>query len=237
MVIPAGVRHRPVGENAAPSKRIGVIYETAPRVPAAGVSLLPSDLDRLFRVLEAHAFSLHAIPPGLLHILKEIRNEAEGFNVADSGLRLRILNELLLVETARTLEDGGTFLPRNGSVVQQVCEWIRDHLDSRFSIDGLVRLSGYGRSRFFTLFVEETGMTPNDYIVRQRIERAQKLLRADARSILAVALACGFKSASTVSATFTKFMGMSPRTFRNECSWYFTSSLRRSAPRGRVPCP
>lgn len=215
MVIPAGVRHRPVGENAAPSNRIGVIYETAPRVSAAGVSLLPSDLDRLFRVLESHAFSLHAIPPGLLHILKEIRNEVEGFNVADNGLRLRILNELLLVETARTLEDGGTFLPRNGSVVQQVCEWISDHLDSRFSIDGLVRLSGYGRSRFFTLFVEETGMTPNDYVVRQRIERAQKLLREDDRSILAVALACGFKSASTFSATFAKFTGVSPRAFRN----------------------
>ena len=218
MVIPAGVRHRPVGENAAPSKRIGVIYETAPRVPAAGVSLLPSDLDRLFRVLEFHAFSLHAIPPGLLHILKEIRNEVEGFTAADNGFRLRTLNELLLVETARTLEDGGTFLPRNGSVVQQVCEWIGDHLDSRFTIGSLIKFSGYGRSRFFTLFVKETGMSPNDYVVRQRIERAQVLLREDDRSILAVALACGFKSASTFSTTFAKFTGLSPRAFRNECS-------------------
>ena len=217
MVIPAGVRHRPVGENAAPSKRIGVIYETAPRVPAAGVSLLPSDLDRLFRVLESHAFSLHAIPPGLLHILKEIRNEVEGFTAADNGLRLRILNELLLVETARTLEDGGTFLPRNGSVVQQVRASLGDHRDSRFAIGSLIKFSGYGRSRFFTLFVKETGMSPNDYVVRQRIERAQVLLREDDRSILAVALACGFKSASTFSATFTKFTGLSPRAFRNEC--------------------
>jgi len=213
--IPADVRHRPIGENAAPSTRVGVIYEMVPRVPATGVSLLPSDLDRLFRVMEVHALSTHAIPPGLLHILKEIRDEVEGFDLADDGLRLRILNELLLVETARTLEKGHTFLPRDSSVIPQVCEWIRSHLGSSFSIDSLVRLSGYGRSRFFSLFVEETGMSPNDYVVRMRIGRAQELLRENERSILNVALACGFKSASTFSATFAKFTGVSPRTFRN----------------------
>lgn len=215
MAIPADVRHRPAGENAAPATRLGVIYEKAPCVPTVGVSFLPSDLDRLFQVLEAHALSVHAIPPGLLRVLKEIRDEAKGFNVTDDGLRLRILNELLLVETARALGEGHTFIPRNGSVVQQVCEWIRDHLDSPFSIDSLVKLSGYGRSRFFTLFFAETGMSPNDYVVRLRIERAQKLLRESDRSILNVTFACGFKSASTFSTTFAKFTGVSPRVFRN----------------------
>ena len=215
MAIPADVRHRPAGENAAPATRLGVIYETVPRVPTTGVSILPSDIDRLFRVLDEHALSVHAIPPGLLHVLKEIRDAVIGFKMPDDGLRLRILNELLLVETARALGEGHTFIPRNGSVVQQVCEWIRDHLDSPFSIDSLVKLSGYGRSRFFTLFFAETGMSPNDYVVRLRIERAQKLLRESDRSILNVALACGFKSASTFSATFAKFTGVSPRAFRN----------------------
>ena len=58
-------------------------------------------------------------------------------------------------------------------------------------------------------------MSPNDYVVRMRIGRAQELLRESERSILNVALACGFKSASTFSATFAKFAGVSPRTFRN----------------------
>ena len=216
MVIPADVRHRPAGENATPATRLGVIYETVPHVPTTGISFLPSDIDRLFWVLGAHALSVHAIPPGLLHVLKEIRDAVIGFNVPDDGLRLRILNELLLLETARALERGTTFLPRNGSVVPQVCEWIRNHIGFDFSIDSLVRLSGYGRSRFFTLFLEETGMSPNDYVVRMRVERAKELLRKGGCSIMDVAFACGFKSASTFSATFTKFMGISPRSFRNE---------------------
>jgi AraC-like DNA-binding protein len=218
MAIPPSVRHRPIGENAAPSTRLGVIYEKPPLVRSTGVSFAPEDLEHLFRGLEERAFTILAIPPWLLHVLKEVRDAVTGFTTGDDGLRLRILNELLLVETVRALKEGNAFLPRNGEVVPQICEWIRDHLDSCFSIDSLVRLSGYGRSRFFSLFFAETGMSPNDYVVRKRIERAQMLLRQDGRSILEVALACGFKSASTFSATFTKFTGVSPRKFRDEAA-------------------
>ena len=124
------------------------------------------------------------------------------------------MSELLIVETARVLEAGDTILPRNGSVVPQICKWIGNHLDACFSMDKLVRISGYGRSRFFSLFFEETGMSPNDYVVRMRVERAKKLLLESALPIMAIALSCGFKSASTFSSTFTKFIGVSPRTFR-----------------------
>ena len=208
-------QHGRSGENAAPSARLGIIYDKPSLVQSAGVSFTRTDLERLFRTLRESAFLVHAIPPGLLHVLKELRATVEGFMVDGDALRLRILNELLLIETVRALDEGGTFLPHNGSVMPQVCEWIKSHLDSTFSIDELVKLSGYGRSRFFSLFLAETGMSPNDYVVRMRIERAQALLRNGKLGILDVALSCGFKSASTFSATFRKFIGVSPRTFRD----------------------
>ena len=212
------VRHRATGENAAPSTRLGIIYDDVALIPATGISFTRTDLRRLFQVLKKGAFLVHAIPPGLLFVLKELRGAVEDFKMGGDALRLRLLNELLLVETARALEEGNTFLPRNGSVVPQVRKWIRKHLESNFTIDDLVKLSGYGRSRFFSLFFAETGMSPNDYVVRMRIEHAQTLFRAGHRDILDVALACGFKSASTFSTTFRKFVGVSPRTFRNEGS-------------------
>lgn len=218
MTIPPNVRHRPIGENAAPSTRLGVIYEKPPLVPSTGVSFTPEALEKLFQVLEARAFTVLAIPPWLLHVLKEVRDAVTGFTSGDDGLRLRILNELLLVETVRAMKKDEAFLPRHGSVIPQVCEWIRNHIESDFSIDSLVRMSGYGRSRFFTLFLAETGMSPNDYVVRMRVERAKELLCKGDCSIMDVAFACGFKSASTFSATFTKFMGLSPRAFRNVAS-------------------
>jgi len=216
VAFPPNVGHRAIGENAAPSTRLGIIYDKASLLPAAGVSFRQSDLKRLLQALKESAFVVHSIPTVLLFVLKELRDAVDSFNVADNGLRLRILNELLLVETVRALEKGSTFLPSNGSVVQQVCEWIKSHLDSCFSIDDLVKLSGYGRSRFFSLFFAETGMSPNDYVVRQRIERAQTLIRENKSNLLDIALACGFKSAATFSSTFRKFTGVSPRTFRKD---------------------
>ena len=46
------------------------------------------------------------------------------------------------------------------------------HFAEKISAPQLVKLSGYGRSRFFSLFLADTGMTPNDCLVRVRIEKA-----------------------------------------------------------------
>ena len=55
-----------------------------------------------------------------VHVLKEVRDAAEGFRMHDDELRLRILNELLLLEVARALERGTAFRPRNGPVVPRM---------------------------------------------------------------------------------------------------------------------
>ena len=214
VAFPPDVRHRAIGENAAPSTRLGVIYDKSAFILPTGGAFKQSDLNHLLQTIKNNAFVVHSIPSGLHFALKELRDAVDSFSMDDKGLRLRILNELLLVETVRALEKGNTFLPSNGSVVPQICKWIKNHLDSSFSIDDLVKLSGYGRSRFFSLFFAETGMSPNDYVVRMRIERAQALIRENKSNLLSIALSCGFKSAASFSATFRKFIGVSPRTFR-----------------------
>ena len=60
-------------------------------------------------------------------------------------------------------------------------------------------------------------MTPNDYLIRARIELAKRKLSRKTLdgSMLDLAVACGFNSASVFSTTFRKHVGMSPRGFRN----------------------
>lgn len=84
------------------------------------------------------------------------------------------------------------------------------------TVPRLVKLSGYGRSRFFSLFVTDTGMTPNDYLVRIRIEKAKKALSQPSHegSMLDLAVSCGFNSAAVFASTFRKHVGVSPREFR-----------------------
>ena len=61
-------------------------------------------------------------------------------------------------------------------------------------------------------------MTPNNYLVRARIERAKRRLRAKPppASMLKLAIDCGFGSASAFSSTFRKLVGMSPSDFLSQ---------------------
>ena len=101
-------------------------------------------------------------------------------------------------------------------VIPQIRKWIDAHYAEKITVPRLVKLSGYGRSRFFSLFIADTGMTPNDYLVRIRVEKSKKMLSKPTLngSMLDLAVACGFTSAAVFSTTFRKHVGMSPRDFR-----------------------
>jgi len=99
-------------------------------------------------------------------------------------------------------------------VIKQVMDWIRSHCAEPLRISDLVRISGYSRTRLFALFAAEAGLSPNDFLLRCRIERAKELLRADAAPLTQVALDCGFSSPSYFSTVFRKYVGCSPRNWR-----------------------
>ncbi len=60
--------------------------------------------------------------------------------------------------------------------------------------------------RTFELFKSQTGLTPNDYLQRLRIEKARELLRATRRSITAIAL----ETASAPASISAPFSGATP---------------------------
>jgi transcriptional regulator GlxA family with amidase domain len=64
------------------------------------------------------------------------------------------------------------------------------------------------------LFRKHLNSTPRKYYFRLRIQRARTLLRQTSMSVLDVAVACGFNSASHFSACYRDFFGHSPRQER-----------------------
>ena len=60
----------------------------------------------------------------------------------------------------------------------------------------------------------ETGLPINQYIQRQKIERAKELLRVPKLSISDVSERLAFSSPSYFSLIFRKFVGMSPGDYQ-----------------------
>jgi transcriptional regulator GlxA family with amidase domain len=93
--------------------------------------------------------------------------------------------------------------------------FLNRHLAEPVSMDELVRHVGFSRARIFDLFKAQTGLTPNDYLQRLRVEKAQEQLSQSNRSVTEIALATGFSSGQYFSTVFARYTGVSPTDFRN----------------------
>ena len=216
-IIPANARHRALDNKGTPAMRLGVIFEKPTPELAAGTPFSHDDLKRIFKRLRENGGAIRRFSPRLsatLHALTDALTLENATN-PDGQLRLRMFAAELLYETYLTLGEPEA-LAEGHDVIPQIRKWIDAHFAEKISVPQLVKLSGYGRSRFFSLFLADTGMTPNDYLVRIRIEKAKKLLSKTALdgTIRYLAFNCGFSSAAVFSSTFRKHTGISPREFR-----------------------
>lgn len=217
-IIPARARHRALDGMGSPAIRLGAIFETPRSCDTAATPFLRSDVNRMFERFRANAGMTHRFSPSLSTAVRRLAAELNrGLSIDldyDGQLRLRILSANIVYETYAVLGESEV-LAEGHDVIPQIRKWIDAHCTENISIDKLVKISGYGRSRFFSLFLAETGMTPNNYLVHARIERAKNLLaqKSPPSTMLKIALDCGFRSASAFSSTFRKLIGMSPREF------------------------
>ena len=99
-------------------------------------------------------------------------------------------------------------------IVDAAIDYMRAHLNEPFTIGKLVDHIGYGRSRFFELFRGNTGMTPNDYLRRLRLDAARGLLEKTSRPVTDIAFEVGFNGSGYFSRVFKEEAGESPGDFR-----------------------
>ena len=104
-------------------------------------------------------------------------------------------------------------LPR--STQSQILEFIEANLATDISLEALANFTNFSTFHFCRLFKDTMGVTPHQYVIRRRIERAKKLLKHSDLKIVEIALACGFANQSHLSRHFRNLVGTSPKAYRN----------------------
>lgn len=92
--------------------------------------------------------------------------------------------------------------------------YIADTLEQNIKLADLAQLVGISQSHFSRLFKQSMQLTPYQYLLQQRIERAKQLLKQTQRPLIEIALACGFDSHSHFSRQFRRATGMTPKAYR-----------------------
>ena len=102
--------------------------------------------------------------------------------------------------------------------LRRVVAYVDSRLGGPISLDDLARVAGVSRFHFHRQFRRSVGVTPHEYVLRMRIERAKGLLTGSDLTVGEVSGAVGFADQSHFSNIFRKLTAMTPRGFRNSMS-------------------
>jgi len=99
--------------------------------------------------------------------------------------------------------------------IKQATRWISLQYAQQISIENLSRNLGYHRTHLSKMFKQATGLSPMQFLLKVRMERAAELLQGGMRlSIEQVASSVGYGDALYFSKQFRKWYGCSPTEYR-----------------------
>jgi len=105
----------------------------------------------------------------------------------------------------------------NASRLHYVLHYIHEHLTEKILVDLLSRKAYLSRNMFFKWFKEQCGLSPLEYINKERIKLAKQLLADQRSSITCVSQKCGFTDVNYFVRLFRKSEGITPGAYK-DCS-------------------
>lgn len=108
------------------------------------------------------------------------------------------------------------------SRVSALCQnYIFNHLYEEITLGRLAEVAGLNPSYLSHLFKKETGLAVSDYIQRERIEEAKRLMTLPGITLSDIATRLHFNDQSYFTKVFKKFTGLTPRQFRHDMGNYY----------------
>ncbi|ABR47110.1 helix-turn-helix- domain containing protein, AraC type [Alkaliphilus metalliredigens QYMF] len=95
-------------------------------------------------------------------------------------------------------------------------QYIYDNFQEQISIDKLAAIENFNVSYYIEWFNKKTGMTPNVYIQKLRLEKAKEYLIDTDLSILMISQLVGYEQQSSLTRLFIKHQALSPSAYRKK---------------------
>ncbi len=101
-------------------------------------------------------------------------------------------------------------------ILQQVIDYIEDHIKEEIAPDRLAKMAGYSPYHFYRLFQKHTGYTLMDYVVKRKLQYALHEL-VNGKKIIQIAMDYGFETHAGFTKAFKKCFGSPPSLYKIHC--------------------
>jgi AraC family carnitine catabolism transcriptional activator len=101
----------------------------------------------------------------------------------------------------------------------RVIATMEEEIEKPPSIPAVAAQYGLSERGLYRIFREQLGVSPKNFYLNLRLQRARDLLRQSDMPIAEIAAATGFNSGSRFSQVFRKFFGESPTSARKRPRW------------------
>lgn len=206
-----------VGENSYPLQS-GTIYVVYPNTlhseehySSGNVTFLGFECDNFPKEISngiPYNFHMHK---RISDLIETILNETREQNEFYSEIISHKLSEIILL------------LKRYSSLAEQAPKkldyslaYISEYYNQPIDFCRLAKISGYSLDRFRHIFTENIGMSPKQFQINIRLEKAGELLADTNKSCTEIASFCGFSTSAQFSKMFVKKYGLPPSKFRKE---------------------
>lgn len=146
----------------------------------------------------------------ILDVHEEMCGMKKGYKTMVRSLLYRIAGVLTREEVCKLEKSRGKDLSFIRQVLEKTFKLIDDcYSDDELSLKKAAEASHLSTPHFCRLFKKATGMTFSTYLTFYRVNRAEKMINSD-KTLLSIALECGFGSASSFIRSFKKYKNCTP---------------------------
>ncbi len=148
--------------------------------------------------------------------LAEMQNDALGGRLYSETLAtqfaIHLLRNYCTFPAQLKQYEGGL----SGKQLKALIRYIDVNLAVSIGLKDITPVSGLNSHHYFChLFKQSTGISPYQYVLQQRVEKAKQLLKQDL-PLVEIALECGFCNQSALNRTFRKCVGTTLKGYRRQ---------------------
>lgn len=166
---------------------------------STNLALISTAVPTRIRNLFLHFSAFHAQPPSI---------------AVDCAMMADLYG--IFYELQRNTADGSRRALQEEKIRPSVA-YLEKHITERgWNMHQIAALSEISETYFRKLFTRQYGCTPLQYVLKKRIQMAEKMLAETERTVSEIALSCGFHGKAAFCTQFQNTFGVSPEEYRKK---------------------